>query len=995
MRFTRHLSLSFLFVFLACGAPRIELTVADHAGVARSGEVVVSGVPFASGTLRRDAAVHVETAGGAAVPTQTRILGAWPDGSTKWLLVQFPATVRRSGAEKYFLVDGVAGAASSRVKITDEARAVTVDTGPLRVTIAKDRFELLGAAARQGRVALRNSSIRFELADGSVHDSLRAVPESVQVEDAGPVRATVKVVGWLAGPAGEKHYRIESRLRFFAGLASVEGDHTFTVLGGERLQQIRRIAFDLVPAGDGPVTYLLPGPKGTASGRLAGEDAVALSVDAALAGRLESGSGTQALHEPFRGWAALDRPEVHLGVAVRDFRHLGPKAIEVSPGRLRIEIWSPRSGQLLRFGRGRAKTHRVLYDFSGPADGAGRLEAFDEPLIATVSPQYLCSTGALGTLSPFGVPETREYDDKVGITFESLWNVRNSDPKENGMQHFGDYFHGGYGNAQTRGDLEYDTAHAAFLQYARSGDRRFYDYAVQSNQHFIDMDVNHETGDQLFHGYGENADTHEAITTSLEWGHVFTDGPADAWVLTGDERSLEVLNGIASRVAAIASGDGYGKIRRIMAGAERQVGWPLLALCRAYEVTGDPKYLAAARKVVEYIKLYAADPAAEYRIGTWWRSWMTDGCKPFMVGALHEGLGAYYDLTGDRTLIPAVVKSLDWLIDYMWEPDPGTFIYEYNAMNRGNRQLGPELNMMIVDAFRSGYEITGDERYLAVALHAFWSRVHDMKAPQNGKYFSIDTRTSPHTAAFLWRKKLMPAALPAAPQPRRRPAVKAEGGVRPDVLLRAGFEGSLSCEGVSAGRAGERSGTVAYIAGRHGLALSVEHGGYAWLPVPATTLRAPGTIELWLRLNRKRSTASPRPEAVFEIGGGTTTANSLTLAAIYNELRVRLKDELGTLDGTAEADVSGWNPGEWHHVAVAWDDRRVRLYLDGKEQVRPDEGKRLWDSVAGLPAGSQHRIFLGWSPGNWYGDSAIDELTILGKELSPAEIAARFRQEGQ
>jgi hypothetical protein len=912
------LSLGMLVSLALQAAPRVELRVADAAGVVRTNEVVVSGVPFAPKALRPGAVLRVETAAERAVPTETRVLGTWPDGSTKWLLVQFPATVAAHGTAKYFLTEGEAPKPARAIRIDETVSGVTVDTGALRMTISKNRFELLGPVTMGARKRLVASPATFELADGSLHSSLRSVPESIVVEDRGPVRATVKVVGWLTGPKGEKYYRIESRLRFFAGQAQVEGDHTFTVLGGPHLQEIRRISYELETPGNG--------------------------VD----------------------------------VAVRDFQHLGPNDIERSARGVRIDIWSPRGGQVLRFGRGRAKTHRILYDFT---KGLDRMRAFQEPLAAVPAPEYFCATGALGTLAPFGAPETKEYDQKIDITFESLLRTRNTDPRESGMQHYGDYFHGGYGNKRTRGDLEYDTAHALFLEYARSGDRRYYDYAVQCNQHFIDMDVNHETGEQLFHGYGEMADTHEAINTRLEWGHVFTDGEADMWFLTGDERSLETLKEIADQVSKIADGEGYEKIRRIMAGAERQIGWPLLALCRAYEVTHEPRYLAVARKVVDYIKLYAADPDAEYRNGTWWRSWMEDGCKPFMVGALHEGLGAYYELTADRSLIPVIVKSLDWLIDHMWDPQTDSFVYEYNAMNRGNRMIDPSLNMMVVDAFRSGYEITGDERYLAVALHTFWSRVHAMKAPMDGKYFTIDARTSPHTAAFLWRKKLMSTNLPAAPQPKHRVKTAVERRPRPEVLLRAHFEGSLPSESGSVGK-------ISFTEGRHGQGLALGKAGHAWLPVPADLLRAPGTIELWVRLNQRRTAASPRQESIFQIDGERPLVDSLGLVAIYNELRVRLTDEMGTLDGTAEADVKAWNPGEWHHVAISWNDRRVRLYLDGVEQVRPGEGKTLWDSVDGLPTGTQSRMHLGWRFGNWYGDSTIDELTVYGREFTAGEIQA-------
>jgi len=153
---------------------------------------------------------------------------------------------------------------------------------------------------------------------------------------------------------------------------------------------------------------------------------------------------------------------------------------------------------------------------------------------------------------------------------------------------------------------------------------------------------------------------------------------------------------------------------------------------------------------------------------------------------------------------------------------------------------------------------------------------------------------------------------------------------------------------------------------------------------------APGTIELWVRLNFKKRPLEPEQSAVFHVEGGTPLTDTLGAMTIYHEMRVRMKDSAGHLNGTAEGEITQWNPGEWHHLAVTWDAARVRLYLDGKEQIRPDEGKYLWDGVVLLPAGGQTRLNLGWRFGNWYCDSTIDELTIHGRALQPDEIRARF-----
>lgn len=973
---------------LAAADVRVPFTVADPVGVARGQEIVTWGFPFAKGALREGASLRVVTEGGVAVATESRVLGKWPDGSVKWMLVHFPASAAAGGSARYFLTGGKAPAPAAAVRIEESARGILVDTGALRVLIPRDRLALVDEVwLKSGkRVLAGGVPLRFTGADGSVHTAGGAV-EKVEVEERGALRATVRVTGWLEGPKGERFYKLDARLRFFAGKPSFRADATFLCLAGPEVHQVREIAFEMKPETGASPRFRTPLE---ASGALAAGETAIVYAGTDLKGEAGKTGAPARSDGRVEGWAVLSGAGGAVGVAVRDFSYLAPKGIEVAPGSMRIQLWSPRRNEIFKLGRGRARTHQILFQFT-PEPEADALRAFQKPLVPLIDPEYFCQTEALGMLSPAGRPETAEYDRKTEQGFDELARQRETMPRENGLQHFGDYYHGGYGNTETRGNLEYDPAHGTYLLFARSGQRKYFDYGVACNQHFVDMDINHLTGDQLFHGYTENAERHERITTRMEFGHIFTDGPAESWYLTGDERSLEVVRTLGSRIAELMGGEGYERVRAIMAGAERNVGWPLQALCRAYEVTGDAKLLAVARQAVEYIKLYARDPMAQYGTGKWWRCWFMDGCKPFMVGALHDGLQAYYAIQPDPELIQTIKKSLDWLIDYMWRPAKAGFVYEHNAMNRPHRHDGYVLlNWLVTDAFRFGYQVTGDRRYLAVAVNAFQARTRELKF-EDGKQFAIDVRTSPHTAAYFTREKIDPGKLPESPRPLEQTSAPPPLKDRPEVLLRASFEGDLSFEAPAGAGKGGSTGRIAFVEGKRGQGVAVGKGGYAWLPAPAQMLNAPGTIALWVRLNFKKQPLVPEQSAVFHVEGATPLVDGLEAATIYNELRVRMKDSIGLLDGTAEGGITQWNPGEWHHVAVTWDEKRVRLYLDGEEQIRPDEGKYPWDGVKLLPAGRQTRINLGWRFGNWYCDSTIDELAVYGRALAPAEIAANYR----
>lgn len=216
------------------------------------------------------------------------------------------------------------------------------------------------------------------------------------------------------------------------------------------------------------------------------------------------------------------------------------------------------------------------------------------------------------------------------------------------------------------------------------------------------------------------------------------------YLRSGDRRALEKARGIGDVAARLGQTADFGDKRAVFQVAERNLGWPLLTLMRGYEATRDERYRQAADRIVSYANHYAIDPPAELRHGTWWRSWMIDGSKVFMIGLLHEGLDKHHQLTGAADTKRSILTSLDWMIEHMWRQDIETFMYEFNAYNPGHRDVWPtDLNLMVVHAFGYGYRISGDPRYLDIGLRALRSAVARMPAAaKHGKEFAMQFRTN-------------------------------------------------------------------------------------------------------------------------------------------------------------------------------------------------------------------------------------------------------------
>src|ERR1700722_9642419 len=74
----------------------IELSIEAHQPDRREREPVTCGLPCPPQWLSDPSRLLLRDANGNPVPLQTRVLDRWPDGSVRWLLLDWQATVHRS-----------------------------------------------------------------------------------------------------------------------------------------------------------------------------------------------------------------------------------------------------------------------------------------------------------------------------------------------------------------------------------------------------------------------------------------------------------------------------------------------------------------------------------------------------------------------------------------------------------------------------------------------------------------------------------------------------------------------------------------------------------------------------------------------------------------------------------------------------------------------------------------------------------------------------------
>ncbi|HEX9944533.1 MAG TPA: hypothetical protein VGG03_21185 [Thermoanaerobaculia bacterium] len=212
----------------AKGVPaRISLTVRETAGVARSGEIVRSGVPLPRSLGVRDPrTLTILDAAGRPVPAEFHVLARWNAGKedtaapVQWLLAVFPATVAARGSAVYTLVaDGSAGAnppPPAPLRLTRLGPQVVVDTGAAVFKLGGSAGSLFDEVLLPGgRRIVTGSGLALRAAgEEGGHSAVR----SVRIESAGPLSAVVAIDGvYDLPPVGKGRFGSRRRYVFTAG----------------------------------------------------------------------------------------------------------------------------------------------------------------------------------------------------------------------------------------------------------------------------------------------------------------------------------------------------------------------------------------------------------------------------------------------------------------------------------------------------------------------------------------------------------------------------------------------------------------------------------------------------------------------------------------------------------------------------------------------------------------------------------------------------------
>jgi len=515
------------------------LIVQERAGRDRLTEPVTVGIPFPKATVFKLSQLSLCNAGGEPQPLQAQALARWIDGSIRWALLDFQATVTAHATTAYCVesdADKPRPLQPVAVSVTETEEHVIIDTGGYtffinrRVCKPFDRIVVNGVE----QIGAEGSSLVLIDAQGR---SYVPIIDDLAIEIAGQLRTCIRAGGQFKSDSKNSLTRFAMRLSFHAGLGVAEMNMTvhnpraarhpggLWDLGDKGSIYFKDLSLNLPLRGEAEpqvtwTTQPLRQPR-----KPTGES-VEIYQDSSGGENWRSTNHVnrfgKVMHS-FRGYRvksgdklvehglrATPTVTVHghsggVAATMKQFWQNFPKAIEADKSALTIRLFPRQYHDDFELQGGEQKTHTVYLQFSGAGERLPELSWAHHRLIARASPEWYSGSKAISYLSPRAEDENVAYRELVDTAIDGPQSffARREIIDEYGWRNFGDLYadHEAVGHTDdtplvSHYNNQYDVIYGALIQYFRSGDHRWFELASDLARHIIDIDIYHTTEDR-------------------------------------------------------------------------------------------------------------------------------------------------------------------------------------------------------------------------------------------------------------------------------------------------------------------------------------------------------------------------------------------------------------------------------------------------------------------------------------------------------------------
>lgn len=504
------------------------------------------GVPWPRGVLEDSSRLLLADSRGHPQLLQRRVLERWPDGSIRWLLLDWLADTRHGSSCRLYSSedaqpDSAARGAGLVLEEDEESRGIRIDTGKIQVRLGSRGGQLFDSVRLDGSDCIDPSRTRLRLVDVKGREAGVAL-QRLEILDRGPVRGSLCSRWHLVTSSGSPLLTAKLYYHFFAGSPTVALEVALCnprraghrrgrwSLGSRGSVYLQAFSVHFASLGETETADLLcscePGdplepvgqPLSLYQGSSGGENWRCRNhvnrhgvVPLRMRGyRLVSGPERR---ESLRATpiVAVEREGVWMGVTMRHFWQNFPKSFEVSQGEVSIGLFPRQFEDLHEIQGGEQKTHTLHVAFARDRVTPIPLDWCRYPLIVHADAEWY----SLAEAVPYLVPRDRDPNSAHHALIDSAIHGDQSFERkreivdEYGWRNFGDLyadhesvFHDGPEVLVSHANNQYDAAKGAAIQFLRTCDSRWFAMMEELARHVVDIDQYHTDRDKSAYNHG-------------------------------------------------------------------------------------------------------------------------------------------------------------------------------------------------------------------------------------------------------------------------------------------------------------------------------------------------------------------------------------------------------------------------------------------------------------------------------------------------------------
>lgn len=206
------------------------------------------------------------------------------------------------------------------------------------------------------------------------------------------------------------------------------------------------------------------------------------------------------------------------------------------------------------------------------------------------------------------------------------------------------------------------------------------------------------------------------------------------------------------------------------------------------------------------------------------------------------------------------------------------------------------------------------------------------------------------------------------------------------VSFYAPFDGQFDAAMAAGESEASVTGEPRFIEGRVGQAVVVGNDNWVGYPLAGNMNPAQGSVEFWLM--PVDWVGNNETDSHFFVGASGNDRIYIYKFARWRHFVVHIAtDDAAHYVSIKDVPIARWEPGQWHHAVVTWDQANTRIYLDGEPAAEASMPSPIDDLGDTIYVGRELA-----TPQFAAGETAIDELRIYPRPLFPEEVRRAYQR---